>query len=410
MATSKTPTQKNLPALAAAALLALAGSCYAVPFEGTPEVSYDGEIRDCVALDADSDGDDDLALWVHRVNVVTLDDRVVLARNTNGTPEGFVLEDIGQASGTNSSWTRDVTGDGHNDFCLGTALFISDGEGGFRRVPLPPGTGSTAPIDADNDGDIDLVASSGALLENISGFEAPMRTHPTFGAEGVGARPMRLAAGKWGVAARSGRDVGVLTPGSGPFDLLVAGVGTVTGAYNYEEFYIPEPHVGDFNGDGLDDIALGDLPELRAYLNPGGPGPFQEQLLTNFTSVVDMTIADLDEDGVDEVLACTRDGKVAFYQGTAFGQESALTFLGSSYFGVSVATFDLDGDGGTDVFSGGRNTFRIWRNTGTPAPTPTPSPTASPSPTPEPEPICPDLNGDGNVDVADLLGVLLATF
>ena len=196
--------------------------------------------------DIDGDGDSDLlSLWQTQ-----LDD---LLRNDEGAFADVSLTQLpSQPSNSLGGVFLDVEGDGDDDVVVvGTAfqstrLLVNDGGGTFAlapssQLPFGPNADGVAALDAELDGDLDLIFSGGQLLFN----------------DGTGAYPFPIAT--------------VGASGS--------------------------PATGDFDGDGYPDILMGS----KVLWNDGGT--FSSAGSVTLAGSGGMLVADIEGDGDLDVLS-----------------------------------------------------------------------------------------------------------
>lgn len=168
--------------------------------------------------------------------------------------------------------------------------------------------------------------------------------------------------------------------------------------------------VGDLNGDGKLDIAVGDDNADRYLLNTGNAANGTVQFamyVFQFHSggddgfPGDAFIADLDNDGWNDVVIADveEDGfgcgrRAHFYHNlgnapnVTLKQEELPVIPHNKLIGTHhIAILDIDGDGWKDLVIGRCSSTQVWRNT---------------------TPIPGDTNGDHRIDVDDLLAVISA--
>jgi len=283
---------------------------------------------------AGADLNDDGYLDLTTVNEVSADVRVFLNR-----ADGTGLYDPmlpRQAIGVEASpnFPADFDNDGFVDLVVGAAdsddvwVLIGDGDGTFSPVTgLPIGGGSephgVAPIDADGDGDLDIVSAN------------------------VGANNLAL----------------LVNDGAGNFAAPAFFEGGVNGEYGLV--------AADMNGDGIGDLVVGGRngSEIAVMLGDGdgtftAAGPAQSAGGSTWVVV----LGDLNGDGeLDVASANDGDGNIGVLMGNGDGTFDPVSTIAIGSHVPSVDLGDLDGDGDLDMvvssFGGG---FWSWhRNDGT---------------------------------------------
>ena len=233
-----------------------------------------------------------------------------------------------------------------------------------------------AAADLNGDGLSDLVVAGGNRLQvyfaSASGeFQAAAR--PYVGREQVrGIAPGRffLGALPWGVA---------IIEDFNTFRLLTCAPAGVTPAgepYRVKFQRITRIVAGDFDGDGLSDLAIATDNYERStgawmYFNQRGVyQPFLWPVGGRDDFARGLHVADLDRDGRDDLILTDSDSergerlRVVFGAAGRAGWEDPWELIGAEYgigFGTdSVVTADFNGDGRIDIGVGGRNGLRIY--------------------------------------------------
>ncbi len=258
----------------------------------------------------------------------------------------------------------DFNGDGVPDFAIGTSsgvlVFLGTGTGGFTAgAGSPIAVGALAIGDFDGDGVQDLAGvTSGSnsvtvLLGNGAGGFAASTGSPFV----VGTNPSSMVVGDFN--GDGIQDLGVANAGSSNVTVLLGnGAGGFTAAASgpFSVGSSPESIVAaDFNGDGVLDIATANLGgnNLTVLLGNGsggftqGPGsPF------NLGTLVAVALGDFNGDGISDLAAVNiANGHVAILLGTSSGGFNSAP---GSPFAVppnpnSVAVGDFNGDGIQDL-------------------------------------------------------------
>ena len=237
---------------------------------------------------------------------------------------------------------------------------------------------SVALCDWDGDGDLDLfVASSTGMrvFENI-GTKANMilteRTSSFSGLSNLVASLPRavISAGDWNL---DGKQDLVIGDGAGHV-LLIASPGNFTST----QPSIPAatitvggtkviPTLGDLNGDQKPDLLVicdDDIAKV-IYHNGSATHPYDGASNPDFLSgsILNATgaaIADINGDGVNDILVSDTDGRIWEYHGSAGGAFTLTSKVwagsGSGYAsGLTIAVCDLDGNGNNDLVGGCAN-------------------------------------------------------
>ena len=309
-----------------------------------------------------------------------------LGEGTLGRPESY------QASvATSAVDAADVDNDDDLDLVAVAGRFnpsnttidvlLNDGSGAFTRTQVEGGTGPSAVVVADLDGDdvLDLVVpntgffdegdptagSVSVLLGNGDGTYAPEVRYPT-----TGATPTDVAVGDFDddgavdiVGARQDDDTQKFD-----FDLLTGnGDGTFVADGSTQAVSMPgsgvsQPQIasGDLDGDTIPDLVVGGVSRFSdGVLLNDGTGTFTSTLY-GVSGTVDSHLADLDDDGdLDVVSAGGNGGSSGFAyiqrnngDGTLADVEPIRTGRNPLAIGIS----DVDRDSRLDILVANRDT------------------------------------------------------
>ena len=263
-----------------------------------------GELWVVAAGDLDLDGKEDVVR-------VTADSVVVYLQRAGALVPGF-QEPV---TGGGSAAIGDLNEDHIPDFVIATQnemiVFIGQGQGAFAPgVHSPSGSYSSK---------IELVDLGGGCAPEI------VVTHP--------AAPVGLE----GAAAET---VGVFrNRGDGTFDAEVT----------YGAPFTASSTVGDFDGDGIPDLAIASISSIT-ILHGVGDTTFTLLGTVATESAYDLDSADLDGDGKRDLVVATGSslGTLRGHGDGTFGSMLSIPSLGL-YTGNSMFLRDFDGDGHVDV-------------------------------------------------------------
>ncbi|MEP1096343.1 MAG: LamG-like jellyroll fold domain-containing protein [Cyclobacteriaceae bacterium] len=291
--------------------------------------------------DLDSDGDMDIlatsqatssVLWFENDGNQNFTERVV--SSTAGTPSQV--------------YTVDMDGDGDQDV-LSTSYgptgptngrltwHENDGSENFTDHVIPGINGTGAyPIDVDEDGDMDIVATS-----SVAAFTTVF-INKLLWLENDGNQNFteHLISD---VSLRQEDTYATDMDGDGDVDILMVGSLNFLGWFendgneNFTEHEIgsaesqpKEVYASDIDGDGdMDVLATHELQdEIALYLNNGSGSFTRQSVTTNADLASDVYAADMDSDGDMDVLSASRfDDKIAWYENTIVNNPPDISFV-----------------------------------------------------------------------------------
>lgn len=421
-ASGQSCTVTNGIGVATAAVTDVTVSCEAVQ----PVLRYDdAEVTGNMASgDLDGDGAPDFVFTIRTLPGHAVGDNLDMYRLVFGSGDGAFSApvDVSRVGSSDANERGrqfvidDFDGDGVDDFAYSSASGLEVFSVGAGRAPqrfFGPETSDSplAGIDADDNGTTDLISIvvGGSRLDffnlyrsNGDGTFQPEesianRNDAEAQALGMGS-PVNMAAGDFdgdgvddiaavvqtGSGSDSGLDIALLSgDGAGGFTYPAA-LSPITD--DIFEGYFPfeiaskELAVGDFDGDGDADLAMTSTTNFILLLENDGDGAFTESgRVTVRTRPIHVRLADFDDDGSLDLLvahADSRDIVVSFgdgagsFGGPADGDDAWRSFPldpDADLYDVTVADLDDDGvldvavaENGTNPSNSGRGSIHIF--------------------------------------------------
>jgi hypothetical protein len=321
----------------------------------------------------------------------------------------------------------DFNGDGNVDLAVATdvnnssvSILMGNGDGTFK-APVSYATGENvywvAVGDFNGDGIPDLVVSGSSLTAEYWGLavligngDGTFQTPTTYYYES-GYMPLTVAVADFngdGIAdlvslnqstAGTGFVLATVYLGNGDGTFRSALVRTTSGPVGSGYSL----GVGDFNGDGIPDIAMLGYSTLDIFIG-NGDGTFKTGLSSNITSAAyPFVVADLNGDGKTDLAFSTGAG-VSVVLGNGDGTFQAAASYGSFLLPRVLVTADFNGDGTPDIALDSWNTATapnslasvlLGNGGGT-----LQSPVSYAAGTNSYGVVAADFNGDGRVDLA----------
>ncbi|MDP6154891.1 MAG: FG-GAP-like repeat-containing protein [Candidatus Thermoplasmatota archaeon] len=321
-----------------------------------------GNTRSLIPGDFDRDGDADVLACNSNENIILYSstynskvrfdidvgsDGINDAHLANNFPDDAVRSDFGVLNTTALAW-GDYDNDGDRDLAVGNyggQNFICTNDGNASFV-LAKQFSSGMPLvmtwgDYDNDGDLDLAVGNNGQNHLFTRTGSGFDQRSEFG-------PNHTVGMKWADVNLDGR-----------LDMIVINHGSQSKLYLNQGLYFEKidafgsgssiSHaVGDFDGDGDPDIAVGKFfsEPNKLFRNMKGEN-FQEIDAFGNRPISAMSWADFDKDGDLDLAVSHKADRNALYRnnGVSFSQEDVLGHMNA----ISMETVDYNLDGNCDV-------------------------------------------------------------
>ncbi len=259
----------------------------------------------------------------------------------------------------------------------GLAILMNDGNGTFAPPVL---YGIVArfitAFDIENDGDVDIVlgtdnrevvvlendGTGGFVSRNVYQAEGKICGLSASDLDGDGFADLvvRIPFNQIGTAIAALSVLWNDGDGDFPIETRLTGAGTAPGS----------PTLGDFDGDGTQDIVVTDWTSLSLFFNAGTRNftpavPIAVAELSNASIATDVQHADLDGDNdQDLVLALPQTDQILVLKNDGSGQFSSDSIVAVQDFPYFVTPVDIDQDGDIDLLAANRysGTVSILRN------------------------------------------------
>jgi hypothetical protein len=317
----------------------------------------------------------------------------------------------------------DFNGDGIQDLAIPNGsnctvtILLGNGDGTFRSAPkptVPCGPNSVAVGDFNGDGKADLALSTlsstaqGSVTILLGNGDGTFTLAPVSPA--TASYPFFIAVGDFNGDGKA--DLAILSSNPNYYDspgiltiLLGNGDGTFTAAASPTIRNFPTSlAVGDFNGDGKEDLAVSNTQDgALTILLGNGDGTFGAPASPlNWLCSLSVVAADFNGDGkLDLALADTIGNTILILLGNGDGTFTPTTTslqTGDEPWAIAVGDFNGDGKADLAAVNAYSNSVTIFLGNGDGTFTPA---SVSPATGSNPESIvAADFNGDGNLDLA----------
>ena len=290
---------------------------------------------------------------------------------------------------------RDLNGDTFDDLAVvcdrHAEIYINAGTGLFAPSieynTSQYGYASIAAGDIDGDADYDLIYGgtntprAAVAINNGDGTFQPVFRYGTYSQISLHADDLN----------GDGIDDIILGNGSSLSIGISNGDGTFQPEANYSDVHTADITSGDFNGDGYNDIAASGNDSVKVLINLGD-GSFE--MPTSYyigDNPYAVYSADIDNDGdIDIVTANHRSENVGILLNTGTGSFDHYVFYSAGSGPSDVVAVDLDNDHDNDLAVAAKysNSAHVFFNEVNPVPD------------------CGDANYDGNIDLLDILFII----
>jgi hypothetical protein len=289
--------------------------------DGVPTMVTGGEVSCSAAGDFNGDGIPDLAIS-DNANIL-----VYLGTGKAGAP--FTAGATYPLINGGCPFVGDFNGDGHLDLLITAGsptaayAYLGKGDGTFQLGPVSPVPGFCffGFADFNGDGILDYVSTSNLIAYGNGSFGTPSTLIPGAAFLDVATTDFNADGRPDIVATAIGNSLSILiNKGDGTFQQTTTA--SCGGPYHIE--------VGDADGDGKPDIALGCFDQIGLYLNDGAGGvaapTIYDEPPSEYAGVV--TIADINGDGIPD-LEGAAPGNVMVLLGQGAGKFASPIFLGT---------------------------------------------------------------------------------
>ena len=266
---------------------------------------------------------------------------------------------------SNRSSTDDISYSAPISFMDSTGRFLNvDSSGNFGTVP--DGNITDNMIFSFESSNIEF-STSGGLYENSFArirSKTGLYVNGNFGSVGTATNSPSVSIYKVSSADRLPYNF----DGSLKFLKKIIGIPEMktSGATNYGFFQTQNLASGDVNGDGIDEFVITGLDgegKGTAMLYNGMDSNFS--LIHDFGGqIIDSTVtpdmADIDGDGINEVILATTDasgGTVVAWNGQTFNQKGSASGTTQKGYNPRLGSGDLDGDGSEEIYFVSDNTY-----------------------------------------------------
>ncbi|WP_026450977.1 T9SS type A sorting domain-containing protein [Aequorivita capsosiphonis] len=327
------------------------------------------------AVDFDDDGNVDILVSSSE------NSKVVWFKNNGSGSFSVPLLITDNLDGISHSIPADIDGDGDLDVVVSSygeeKIFWFeniDGQGTFGTQLMVSinieRTGEIAAFDLDNDGDLDIIAST--IYQQKTVWYENLDGQGNFGSENLIDTNASAAYAFYGFDIDDDGDTDIITTKSNSLIYYenLNGQGNFSTARTLLPDEISYFLFQDIDQDGDKDIlSIVGKQEIAWYENLNGQGNFgNKQSIVSVKRISFLNMADVDENGsLDILTAKFAKDEISWYPSSVpgtFGNENVISVVDGAQGAYSVQEADIDGDGAIDVVSGNidAETITWYRN------------------------------------------------
>ncbi|NVK63253.1 MAG: VCBS repeat-containing protein [Flavobacteriales bacterium] len=301
------------------------------------------------AFDFDNDGDEDVFVTFVK------EKKVVYFENNNGTIDTNINVVGENLEGLNSLISTDLNNDGWLDIVVGlngdfTWYSNEFGMNFVQQAITSTGSGSVelSSVDMDNDGDQDILLSSGSLAWSENNGQG-IFTHHVIDINSYPTESVSLDFDLDG-------DNDVVS-------CLQSGVKVYSNAGNQSFSVVSQPNIppsygwvgscfsGDVDGDGLVDIITSGLNGISWFRNLGNLVFGAQQVILSAPGIWQISVGDINDDGEIDVIGID-DESIYVYTNSSGTFSLSQTFQSNSKWLRCLTLSDINNDGDLDIYLG----------------------------------------------------------
>ena len=302
------------------------------------QLATDAVLAPTMTADFNNDGNADIINFEDAYQQIK-----VFLGNGDGTFRDAIIQGLPDYPSTAS--LADFNGDGKLDMISSTKsaggldVYLGNGDGTFSikshiETGNTQGSGNIVSADFNRDGRTDFVVTdtknTGAMKLYLGNGDGTFSNTASFGDQGRVEVADFNNDGKLDLLSNNSGEIPNLRLGNGN--------GTFLAAQTYHPFGIGNTFSsGDFNGDGLTDLAITDNSNTKIFVS-NGDGSYKQNTIIGFNNVIGR-VGDFDGDGVTDLLTAAE-----LFIGNGDGTfRTAVTELFADKYAADFADFNNDG-------------------------------------------------------------------